>query len=75
MVTGLSLAYYIYSTGISLTIRPVLTPLFGPLLNGFLGNVVDVLAVVATILGVSVIIGLGVSQFIDGLLLLLAWNG
>uniref|UniRef100_UPI00248FE64C BCCT family transporter n=1 Tax=Litoreibacter halocynthiae TaxID=1242689 RepID=UPI00248FE64C len=33
---------------------------------GFLGHVVDVLGVVATILGVSVTIGFGVSQFIDG---------
>jgi choline-glycine betaine transporter len=50
-----------------LTIRTALTPLFGKLLNGFLGHVVDVLGVVATILGVSVTIGYGVSQFIDGL--------
>ncbi|MEM6985352.1 MAG: BCCT family transporter, partial [Pseudomonadota bacterium] len=33
---------------------------------GFLGHIVDVLGVVATILGVSVTIGYGVSQFIDG---------
>jgi choline-glycine betaine transporter len=50
-----------------LTIRTALTPLFGRLMNGFLGHVVDVLGVVATILGVSVTIGFGVSQFIDGL--------
>ncbi|MBG6177812.1 choline-glycine betaine transporter [Labrenzia sp. EL_208] len=67
VVTGLSLAYYAYTRNMPLTIRTALTPLFGRLMNGFLGHVVDVLGVVATILGVSVTIGFGVSQFIDGL--------
>lgn len=66
VVTGLSLAYYAYTRNMPLTIRTALTPLFGKMLNGFLGHVVDVLGVVATILGVSVTIGYGVSQFIDG---------
>ena len=50
-----------------LTIRSALTPLFGKAINGPLGHVVDVLGVVATILGVSVTIGFGVSQFVDGI--------
>jgi choline-glycine betaine transporter len=66
VVTGLSLAYYAYTRDMPLTIRSALTPLFGKALNGVLGHVVDVLGVVATILGVSVTIGFGVSQFIDG---------
>lgn len=66
VVTGLSLAYYAYTRDMPLTIRTALTPLFGQLMNGFLGHVVDVLGVVATILGVSVTIGFGISQFIDG---------
>ncbi|MEM7290678.1 MAG: BCCT family transporter, partial [Pseudomonadota bacterium] len=67
VVTGLSLAYYAYTRDMPLTIRSALTPLFGKYVNGFFGHVVDVLGVVATILGVSVTIGYGVSQFIDGL--------
>ena len=67
VVTGLSLAYYAYTRDMPLTIRSALTPLFGKLMNGILGHIVDVLGVVATILGVSVTIGFGVSQFIDGL--------
>lgn len=67
VVTGLSLAYYAYTRDMPLTIRSALTPLFGRFVNGFFGHVVDVLGVVATILGVSVTIGFGVSQFIDGL--------
>ena len=67
VVTGLSLAYYAYTRDMPLTIRSALTPLFGKYVNGFFGHVVDVLGVVATILGVSVTIGFGVTQFIDGL--------
>ncbi len=67
VVTGLSLAYYAYTRDMPLTIRSALTPLFGKYVNGFMGHVVDVLGVVATILGVSVTIGFGVSQFIDGM--------
>lgn len=66
VATGLALAYYAYTREMPLTIRSALTPLFGRLMNGILGHVVDVLGVVATILGVSVTIGFGVSQFIDG---------
>ena len=67
VVTGLSLAYYAYTRNMPLTIRSALTPLFGKYVNGMLGHVVDVLGVVATILGVSVTIGFGVSQFVDGM--------
>ncbi|SPF76063.1 Glycine betaine transporter OpuD [Aliiroseovarius pelagivivens] len=67
VMTGLSLAYYAYTRDMPLTIRSALTPLFGKFVNGFFGHIVDVLGVVATILGVSVTIGFGVSQFIDGL--------
>ncbi|WP_298920239.1 BCCT family transporter [uncultured Roseobacter sp.] len=67
VVTGLSLAYYAYTRDMPLTIRTALTPLFGGLMNGILGHIVDVLGVVATILGVSVTIGFGISQFIDGM--------
>ena len=67
VVTGLSLAYYAYTRDMPLTIRSALTPLFGKALNGFLGHVDAVLGVVATILGETVTIGYGVSQFIDGM--------
>ncbi len=67
VITGLSLAYYAYTRDMPLTIRSALTPLFGKFVNGPFGHVVDVLGVVATILGVSVTIGFGISQFVDGI--------
>ncbi|ABG31873.1 glycine/betaine ABC transporter [Roseobacter denitrificans] len=66
VVTGLSLAYYAYTRGMPLTIRSALTPLIGRFANGAFGHLIDVLGVVATILGVSVTIGFGVSQLVDG---------
>lgn len=66
VVTGLCLAYYAYTRDMPLTIRSALTPLLGKATNGPVGHLVDVLGVVATILGVSVTIGFGVSQFVDG---------
>jgi choline-glycine betaine transporter len=62
----LSLADYAYTRDMPLTIRSALSPLLGRFVNGFIGHLVDVLGVVATILGVSVTIGFGVSQFVDG---------
>ncbi|MGR3435908.1 MAG: BCCT family transporter [Shimia sp.] len=67
VITGLSLAYYAFTRGMPLTVRTALTPILGRAANGWLGHVVDILAVIATILGVSVTIGYGVAQFVDGL--------
>ena len=66
VMVGLSLAYYAFRRGMPLTIRSALTPLFGKYVNSFFGHILDVLGVVATILGVSVTIGFGVAQFVDG---------
>lgn len=67
VAAGLSMCYYAYTRGMPLTIRSALTPLFGRHVNGPLGAVIDIVGVIATILGVAVTIGFGVSQFINGL--------
>ena len=66
-ICGLSLAFFSYRRGLPLTIRSGLTPLFGTALAGPLGHVIDVVAVVATILGVAQTLGFGVDQFVAGL--------
>jgi choline/carnitine/betaine transport len=66
-IAGLSLAFFSYRRGLPLTIRSSLTPLFGKALSGNLGNLIDIVAVVATILGVAQTLGFGVEQFVAGL--------
>ena len=66
-LVGLTLAFFSYNRGLPLTIRSGLTPLFGKALSGPLGHVIDIISVIATILGVSVTIGYGVSQFTSGM--------
>ncbi|SEM68605.1 BCCT family transporter [Palleronia pelagia] len=66
-LAGLGLAFFSYRRGLPLTIRSSLTPLFGERMAGRTGHVVDVVAVVATVLGVAQTLGFGVEQFIAGL--------
>ena len=66
-ICGLSLAFFSYRRGLPLTIRSGLTPLFGSALSGILGTIIDIVAVVATILGVAQTLGFGVEQFVAGL--------
>lgn len=66
-LVGLSLAYFSYRRNLPLTVRSGLTPLFGKRMSGPVGHVVDIVAVVATILGVAQTLGFGVEQFVAGL--------
>lgn len=66
-LVGLSLGYFSYRRNLPLTIRSGLSPLFGARLSGPLGHVIDIVAVVATILGVAQTLGFGVEQFVAGL--------
>jgi len=66
-LVGLSLAYFSFRRKLPLTIRSGLTPLFGRTLSGPLGHIVDIVAVVATVLGVAQTLGFGVDQFVAGM--------
>lgn len=66
-IAGLALGYFTYRRGLPLTMRSSLTPLFGNRLSGSTGHIVDIVAVVATILGVAQTLGFGVEQFVAGL--------
>lgn len=66
-LVGLSLGYFSFRRNLPLTIRAGLTPLFGRSLSGPLGHAVDIVAVVATVLGVAQTLGFGVEQFVAGL--------
>ena len=66
-LVGLAIGYVAYRRNLPLTIRSALAPLFGRVMSGSFGHVVDIFAVVATILGVAVTMGFGVEQFVAGL--------
>lgn len=67
VIVGLSMAYFSYRRGLPLTVRSSLTPIFGKAMSGGLGHVVDIVAVVATILGAAQSLGYGVDQFVSGM--------
>ena len=58
-IAGLALGFFSYRRGLPLTMRSSLTPLFGQRLSGSTGNLVDIVAVVATIRGVAQTLGFG----------------
>ncbi len=67
-VVGLAVAYLTYNKGIrDLRISRALRPLLGDRIDGPIGAAVDVLAVVATLFGVAVSLGLGTLQLDAGL--------
>ena len=66
VVTGLSMAYFAHRRHLPLTIRTTLAPLIGKHLNGYIGHILDMTAIVATLLGIAVTIGYGVSQLVAG---------
>ncbi|MDH2292491.1 BCCT family transporter [Cobetia sp. 10Alg 146] len=66
-VVGLSLAFFTYNKGLPLTIRSAFYPILGERTWGWMGHVVDILAVLATIFGLATSLGLGSAQAASGL--------
>ena len=66
-IVGLGLAFFAYNRGLPLTIRSIFYPILGDRIYGFWGNFIDVLSVLATLMGLATSLGLGVSQINAGL--------
>jgi BCCT family betaine/carnitine transporter len=66
-VVGLSLAFFCFNRGLPLTLRSAFYPLFGNAVWGPFGHVVDTVAVLATLFGLAVSLGLGTEQIAGGL--------
>lgn len=66
-VLGLSLAYFGYRHNLPMTVRSALYPLIGNRIQGWAGNLVDVLAIFGTLFGIATSLGLGVLQINAGL--------
>ena len=66
-VIGLALAYVIHRRGRPVSIRWAFEPLLGQRVKGWMGDVIDVLAIFGTIFGIATSLGLGVQQIATGL--------
>ncbi|WP_119698549.1 BCCT family transporter [Microbacterium halotolerans] len=66
-VIGLALAFAIHRRGRPVSIRWALEPLFGERVKGWIGDVIDVLAIFGTVFGVATSLGLGVQQIATGM--------
>jgi len=66
-VVGLSLGFFRYNKNLPLTIRSSFFPLIGDKSWGFFGNIIDIIAVLATMFGLATSLGLGAQQAASGL--------
>ncbi len=73
-IVALGMAFFAYNRGLPLTIRSIFYPLLGDRIYGFWGNLIDVLAVLATLMGLATSLGLGAKQINAGLHFLFNFN-
>ncbi|MDP2515500.1 BCCT family transporter [Photobacterium damselae subsp. piscicida] len=64
---ALGLAIFSFNKGLPLTMRFIFYPLFGERVWGWVGHIIDILAVVATVFGLATSLGYGASQAATGL--------
>ncbi|PTV94533.1 BCCT family betaine/carnitine transporter [Rhodobacter aestuarii] len=66
-VVGLALALFSFNKGLPLTIRSAFYPIFGERVWGWTGHLIDIIAVFATLFGLSTSLGFGAQQANAGL--------
>lgn len=66
-IVALSLALFAFNKRLPLTLRSVFYPIFGERVWGWPGHIIDILAVFATIFGLSTSLGFGAQQASAGL--------
>ena len=66
-IVALSLAFFHYNKRLPLSMRSVFYPIFGDRAWGWLGHVVDIVAVLATLFGLATSLGLGAQQASSGI--------
>ncbi|MGH3949885.1 MAG: BCCT family transporter [Pseudonocardiaceae bacterium] len=67
VIVGLALAYAIHRKNRPVSIRWALEPLLGRRVNSWIGDLIDIAAVIGTLFGVATSLGLGVAQIAAGL--------
>ncbi len=66
-VFGVAIAYSTHRKGNTGLVSPMLRPIFGDRVDGVLGNIIDIFAIIATLFGTTTSLGLGASQITEGL--------
>lgn len=66
-IIGLALAFFCYNWKLPLTIRSIFYPLLGNRIWGWQGDIIDIIAVLATLFGLTTSLGLGAQQAASGL--------
>ena len=66
-VIGLAIAYAMHRRGRPVSIRWALEPIFGDRVKGWVGDVIDVLAIFGTVFGIATSLGLGAQQIAAGM--------
>jgi len=70
---GLSLGYFGFRRGLPLSFRSVFYPLFGRYIYYKIGDIIDIIAVLATLFGLATSLGLGAQQINAGLHYVFHW--
>jgi glycine betaine transporter len=65
-VFGLAIAYSTHRRNNPGLVSPMLRPVFGKLVDGWFGKMIDVFAIIATLFGTTTSLGLGASQIGEG---------
>ena len=66
-VIGLAVAYAVHRRGRPISIRWALEPIFGERVKGWIGDVIDILAIFGTLFGIATSLGLGAQQIAAGM--------
>ncbi|MBT8241812.1 MAG: BCCT family transporter [Acidimicrobiia bacterium] len=66
-LVSLALAFFTFNRGLPLTMRSVFYPILGERIYGFWGNLIDTVAVIATLFGLASSLGFGVKQVSAGM--------
>lgn len=61
-IVALALAFFAFNRKLPLSFRSVFYPLLGDRIDGWIGDVIDILAVLATLFGLATSLGLGAAQ-------------
>jgi choline/glycine/proline betaine transport protein len=67
VIVGLAIAYAVHRRGRPVSIRWALEPVLGKHVRGWLGDLIDIVALVGTIFGIATSLGLGVLQIGAGM--------